>query len=82
MELHQPTKQHKVETIPPNTEDQLMEACGSMGNTKAPSLNEIPNITLKAAFKVVSVLFLEVYNVWIRRVSSLEVEVAQTSSSS
>ncbi|CAB3252459.1 unnamed protein product [Arctia plantaginis] len=38
------------------------EACSRVGNTKAPGLDGIPNIALKAAIKAEPAIFLDVYN--------------------
>ncbi|XP_015119319.1 uncharacterized protein LOC107042686 [Diachasma alloeum] len=42
-ELNRLSRQCEVEAIPPITEDELMEACGRVGNTKAPGPDGIPN---------------------------------------
>ncbi|CAH2084175.1 unnamed protein product [Euphydryas editha] len=55
-------KQYERDNIPPVTEAQLIEACKRVGNRKAPGLDGIPNIALKAAIKVRPELFLDVYN--------------------
>ncbi|XP_015123485.1 uncharacterized protein LOC107045666 [Diachasma alloeum] len=60
-ELNRLSRQCEVEAIPPITEDELMEACGRVGNTKAPGPDGIPNIALKAAIKAVPALFLDAY---------------------
>ncbi|KMQ84101.1 reverse transcriptase, partial [Lasius niger] len=61
-ELNHSIEQYEAETIPPVTEVQLLEACGRVGNTKAPGLDGIPNIALKAAINAAPGLFLDVYN--------------------
>jgi len=50
------------EMIPPITEEQLMEACGRVKNTKAPGLDEIPNTALKTAVNAMPGIFLNIYN--------------------
>ncbi|CAB3255713.1 unnamed protein product [Arctia plantaginis] len=55
-------EQSETEEIPPITENQLFEACSRVGNTKAPGLDGIPNIALKAAIKAAPAIFLDVYN--------------------
>ncbi|CAH2094186.1 unnamed protein product [Euphydryas editha] len=55
-------KQYERDNIPPVTKAQLIEACKRVGNRKAPGLDGIPNIALKAAIKVRPELFLDVYN--------------------
>ncbi|CAH2097098.1 unnamed protein product [Euphydryas editha] len=62
MQLHRQIEQYETEEIPPITEDQLFEACSRVGNTKAPGLDGIPNIALKAAIKAAPAIFLDVYN--------------------
>lgn len=48
--------------IPPITEEQLMEACGRVKNTKAPGLDGILNTALKTAVNAMPGIFLDVYN--------------------
>ena len=51
-----------VEVSPPITQEELVEACGRVGNTKAPGLDGVPNVALKAAIRAMPELFLDVYN--------------------
>lgn len=55
-------EQCEKEEIPLVTEAQLMEACNRVGNKKAPGLDGIPNVSLKAAIKEAPSLFLAAYN--------------------
>lgn len=50
------------ETIPPVTREELLQACDRIGNTKAPGMDNIPNIALKTAIKMAPDLFLNMYN--------------------
>lgn len=43
-----------------------MEACGRVGNNKAPGLDGVPNIALKAAIRAAPELFLDVYSACLR----------------
>ncbi|CAH2092422.1 unnamed protein product [Euphydryas editha] len=62
LEMRHPTEQYEEEEIPLITEEELLEACDRVGNAKAPGLDGIPNIALKAAIRAVPSLFLDVYN--------------------
>ncbi|CAB3237107.1 unnamed protein product [Arctia plantaginis] len=57
MQLHRQIEQYETEEIPPITENLLFEACSRVGNTKAPGLDGIPNIALKAAIKAAPAIF-------------------------
>lgn len=50
------------EAIPLITKEELLEACNRVGSSKAPGLDGIPNIALKAAIRATPELFLDVYN--------------------
>lgn len=50
------------EAIPHVTEEELMKACTKVRNRKAPGLDGIPNVALKAAIRAVPGMFLDLYN--------------------
>lgn len=50
------------ETIPPITVEELRKACSKVGMNKAPGMDGIPNVALKAVIRVAPEMFLEVYN--------------------
>uniref|UniRef100_A0A6P7FH13 Uncharacterized protein LOC114330096 n=1 Tax=Diabrotica virgifera virgifera TaxID=50390 RepID=A0A6P7FH13_DIAVI len=56
----------EAEEIPSITEDQLMEACNRVGNSKAPGLDGITNISLTADIKESPAMFLEVNNTYVK----------------
>lgn len=63
----QPACKHRIEkdeeeVIPPVTVEELMKACAKVGNTKAPGLDGIPNVALKAAINAAPEIFLDMYN--------------------
>lgn len=65
-ELDHSIEQISGEEIPPVTEDELLEACNRIGDKKAPGLDSIPNVALKAAIKTSPPVFLDVYNTCIQ----------------
>ena len=62
LEFKRANTREKASMIPPITEEELLEACDRVGNTKAPGLDGIPNIALKVAIHALPSLFLDVYN--------------------
>ncbi|KMQ81804.1 reverse transcriptase [Lasius niger] len=56
------TEKDEEEVIPPATVEELMRACVKVGNTKAPGLDGIPNVALKAAINAAPEIFLDMYN--------------------
>lgn len=48
--------------IIPVTEEELLRVCGRIGNSKAPGLDNIPNVALKAAIRARPDLFVDTYN--------------------
>lgn len=62
LEFDHGTERFRVDKIPSVTEEELIEACGRVGNTKAPGPDGIPNIALKAAIHAATGMFLDVYD--------------------
>lgn len=63
----QPKLDHQIEQcevgmIPTVTREELLEASGRMGNTKAPGMDGVPNVALRAAINEAPGVFLDVYN--------------------
>ena len=54
--------QEEDEIIPLVTRQELLQASTKVGNTKAPGMDNIPNIALKTAIKAAPELFLDMYN--------------------
>ncbi|KMQ83866.1 reverse [Lasius niger] len=61
------TEKDEEEVIPPATVEELMRACAKVGNTKAPGLDGIPNVALKAAINAAPEIFLDMYNACLQR---------------
>lgn len=59
-------EQDEEEVIPSVTPEELRRACAKMRNTKAPGLDGIPNIALKAAINAAPGMFLDMYNTCFR----------------
>lgn len=60
--FHYHVNQDQDQNIPTITREELLQVCNKVGNTKAPGLDQIPNIALKTAIKAAPDLFLDMYN--------------------
>lgn len=60
--IHYYVEPEQGQDIPTITQQELLRVCKKLGNTKAPELDQIPNIALEATFKAAPDLFLDMYN--------------------